>query len=66
MRKLLRGMKKQGDAVVVPGSRGDRQPETTDEDEAIRVGDIAQAGLARFWAEVAAEQFWKHHRIEIR
>jgi transposase len=53
VRKMLRRMKKQGDAVVVHGLRGrSSEPEAAGKDKAGRPVGFAQAGLARFRANV--------------
>ena len=53
VRKLLKRMAKQGDAVVVHGLRGrPSNRKLAGEDAEASAGDSEAAGLARFWADV--------------
>ncbi len=53
VRKLLKRMSKQGDAVVVHGLRGrPSNRKLADRDAKTSAGDPEAAGLARFWADV--------------
>ena len=53
VRKLLKRMSKQGDAVVVHGLRGrPSNRKLSAEDTETGAGDPEATGLARFWADV--------------
>jgi DNA-binding Lrp family transcriptional regulator len=66
VRKLLRRMKKQGDAVVVHGLRGrssNRKLPTKTRLAALAI--LRKPDWHDFGPTFAAEQLWKHHRIEV-
>ena len=66
VRRLLRRMKKQGDAVVVHGLRGrssNRKLPAQTKQAALAV--LRKPDWHDFGPTFAAEQLWKHHRIEV-
>jgi DNA-binding Lrp family transcriptional regulator len=66
VRKLLRRMKKQGDAVVVHGLRGrssNRKLPAKTKQAALAI--LRKPDWHDFGPTFAAEQLWKHHRIEV-
>ena len=59
VRKLLKRMSKQGDAVVVHGLRGrPSNRKLAGETQTTSAGDPEATGLARFWADFCAPNSW--------
>lgn len=66
VRKLLRRMEKQGDAIVVHGLRGrNSNRKIADKTRAAALAILRRPEWHDFGPTFAAEQLWKRHRIEV-